>query len=216
MPDQNTPLLLILNGSLRGAEGNTGWLCAEAARQLEGRAAVEVLAVAEGGFSLEALEAALTRADALLLATGTYWHSWGSPMQRLIEVLTPLENLPALFGKPVGALVTMDSVGGAELSARLLSVFGQLGCLVPPCTSLVLSRLAVAATHNGAQDPHDDDIWQLGDLPVVLDNLLASAEGRPYRPWPARSFVRLRGPFPAAGPLELGAPRFLPPAGAGR
>ena len=211
MSAPSAPHLLILNGALRGAAGNSGWLCAEAARLVDGKATVRTIHIAEGGLALDDLDAALRQADAILLATGTYWHSWGSPLQRLIEVLTPLENDPALFGKPVGALVTMDSVGGAELCARLLSVFQQLGCMVPPCSSLVLSRLAVTATHGGADDPHDDDLWQLGDLPIVLYNLLAPAQGLPYRAWPARQFTRLVGDFPAAGPLDLGSPRFLPP-----
>ena len=59
MAEQNKPMVLILNGSLRGADGNTGWLCAEAARQLQGRAQVERITVAEGCFDLEALEAAV-------------------------------------------------------------------------------------------------------------------------------------------------------------
>jgi multimeric flavodoxin WrbA len=235
---------LVLNGALRGALGNTGWLCAEAARALRGRARVRLLHLAEGGFQhlaeggalkpaeggfqhlaeggalkpaeggfdMTELEAALAEADALLLATGTYWHSWGSPMQRLIEVLTPLENTPLLFGKPVGALVTMDSVGGAELGGRLLSVFNQLGCAIPPCTTLVLSRVAVEALAAGAhraEDPNDDT-WQLADLAHVLDNLLAGPEGRPALPWPVRHFDRVQGAYPAAGPLMLGSPRFLP------
>ena len=211
------PTLLVLNGALRGALGNTGWLCAEAARVLEGRATVRLLHLAEGGFDMTELEAALAEADAILLATGTYWHSWGSPLQRLIEVLTPLENTPLLFGKPVGALVTMDSVGGAELAGRLLSVFNQLGCAIPPCTTLVLSRVAVEALAAGAhraEDPNDDT-WQLADLQHVLDNLLAGPEGRPFAPWPVRPFDRVEGAYPAAGPLMLGSPRFLPTGGPG-
>ncbi len=211
------PTLLVLNGALRGALGNTGWLCAEAARVLQGRAQVRLLHLAEGCFDMKSLEAALAEADAILLATGTYWHSWGSPLQRLIEVLTPLENTPLLFGKPVGALVTMDSVGGAELAGRLLSVFNQLGCAVPPCTTLVLSRVAVEALAAGAhraEDPNDDT-WQLADLQHVLDNLLAGPEGRPFAPWPVRPFDRVQGAYPAAGPLMLGSPRFLPTGGPG-
>lgn len=211
------PTLLVLNGALRGALGNTGWLCAEAARLLAGRARVRLLHLAEGSFDMTELEAALAEADAILLATGTYWHSWGSPLQRLIEVLTPLENTPLLFAKPVGALVTMDSVGGAELAGRLLSVFNQLGCAVPPCATLVLSRVAIEALAAGAhraEDPNDDT-WQLADLQHVLDNLLAGPEGRPFAPWPVRPFHRVEGAYPAAGPLMLGSPRFLPTGGHG-
>ncbi len=210
------PSVLLLNGSLRGPAGNTGWLMDEAARRLEGRARCDRVDLADPMVEMEPLAALLRRADALVVGTGVYWHGWGSPLQRFLEALTPFENTDLFFAKPISALITMDSVGGAELCARLLGVFNQFGCRVPPCTSLVLSRVAVEAAAvsragpSGAHDPNDD-VWQIEDLDVVLDNLLAEAEGRPLRPWPFRPLIAPRGAYPAQGRLDLGSPRFLPP-----
>ena len=187
--------MLLLNGSIRGRDGNTGWVLEEVARRVGG----DVLHLAGPMPPVDEVAARCREAPALLVGTGVYWHGWGSPLQRFIEVMTPFENTDVFFGKPVGCVVTMDSVGGAELAARLLGVFNQLGCVVPPCTTLVLSRTATP----------DEDVWSLDDLDVVLDNL----RGKP-RPWPMRPLTAPRGAWPAAGPLDLGSPRFLPIQGA--
>lgn len=218
MPDQ--PHLVLLNGSIRGQTGNTGWLIDEAALRLDPRATVETVHLADPLPDVDDLVASLRRADGFLVGTGVYWHSWGSPLQRFLEVLTPFENTDVFFRKPVGALVTMDSVGGAELCARLVSVFSQFGCLVPPCTSLVLGRVALEASGRTRaappdHDDHDpnDDVWQIEDLDTVLHNLLIAAARapEPYRPWPFRPLLTPRGAWPAVGRLDLGSPRFLPP-----
>jgi NAD(P)H-dependent FMN reductase len=207
---------LILNGSLRGPDGNTGWLLDHAAERLAARGPVDVLHLADPLPDLDALAERLRVADALLVGTGVYWQSWGSPLQRFLEVFTPHENTDLFFGKPVGCVVTMDSVGGSELAARLVAVFTALGCLVPPCTTLVVSRVALEATGRvrplTIADPNDD-VWSLEDLDVVLHNLVAGtrAGDRAWRPWGVRSLVAPVGPYPATGRLDLGSPRFLPP-----
>lgn len=208
--------VLLLNGSIRGAESNTGWLLHEAARRLASRADCALLHLAEAMPSVAEVRTQLEQADAIVVGTGTYWTSWGSPLQRFLEVMTPFENTPAFLGKPVAALVTMDSVGGAELAARLLGVFNQLGCLVPPCSTLVLSRVASARAARPLTeiDAEDDDVWQLADLDLLLHNLTlaATAKGPTWEPWPVRQLIATPGPWPHTGALELGAPRFLPPA----
>ena len=206
--------IVVLNGSIRGPSGNTAWLLDEALRRAGAWASSEVIHLADVHQDLDGLLATLSRADAFLVGTGVYWHSWGSPLQRFLEVLTPFENTEVFFGKPVGVLVTMDSVGGAELSARLTGVFGQLGCVVPPCSSLVIARTAIeAAGHLRTLDEHDpnDDVWSLDDLNVVMHNLLATRRGLPWTPWSVRPLVAPQGPYPTAGLLDLGSPRFLPP-----
>jgi NAD(P)H-dependent FMN reductase len=205
--------VVLLNGSLRGAGGNTGALLSVAARRLEPVAEVDTIELAGPMPALEELEARLSAADALLVGTGVYWHGWGSPLQRLLEVVTPHENTAMFFGKPVAVAVTMDSVGGAELAARLAGSFHALGCLIPPCSTLILSRVAVEAAEASAGGEHDpnDDVWQLRDLDVVLHNLMEGSRfgAQRWRPWPVRALHAARGPYPASGPLDLGSPRFL-------
>lgn len=197
-----TPRLLLLNGSLRGADGNTGWLLREAGRRAGDRAHVVHVDLADAPPSVDDMATLLRGSDALLVGTGVYWHSWGSPLQRFLEAMTPFENTDCFFGKPAGVVVTMDSVGGIEMSSRLQGTLNLLGCGIPPCTSLVLSRLAAAEA--------DDDVWGLDDLDTVVHNLLASVLGGPLTPWPVRHLVAPSGPWPATGRLDLGSPRFLP------
>lgn len=212
-----TPRLLLLNGSLRGPDGNTGWLLAHAADRLRARCSLDVLHLADPLPDLAEIAARLRAADGLVVGTGVYWQSWGSPLQRFLEVFTPHENTDLFFGKPVGCLVTMDSVGGSELAARLVAVFTALGCQVPPCTTLVVSRVALEATGKvrplTLADPNDD-VWSLEDLDVVLHNVLAGTRdgGRDFVPWGVRNLIAPVGPYPATGRLDLGSPRFLPPA----
>ncbi|MCB9677466.1 MAG: NAD(P)H-dependent oxidoreductase [Alphaproteobacteria bacterium] len=206
--------VVVLNGSIRGPEGNTAWLLEEALRRVEGPVTSELLHLSEVDRDMDQLVESLRRADAFLVGSGVYWHSWGSPLQRFLEVLTPYENTDAFFGKPVGVLVTMDSVGGAEICARLHSVFNQFGCTVPPCSSLVIGRVALEAAERvrptGEHDPNDD-VWMLDDLDVVMHNLLAGLRDEAWRPWSFRPLIAPKGAFPAAGRLDLGSPRFLPP-----
>jgi len=209
--------LLLLNGSLRGPDGNTGWLLAHAAERLRGRCEIDVLHLADPLPGMAEIAQRLRAADGLLVGTGVYWQSWGSPLQRFLEVFTPHENTDLFFGKPVGCLVTMDSVGGSELAARLVAVFTALGCQVPPCTTLVVSRVALEATGKvrplALADPNDD-VWSLEDLDVVLHNVIAGtrAGARDFVPWGVRNLIAPEGPYPATGRLDLGSPRFLPPA----
>jgi NAD(P)H-dependent FMN reductase len=208
--------VLVLNGSLRGPDGNTGWLLGYAAERLADRCDVDALHLADPLPDLDALADRLRAADALIVGTGVYWQSWGSPLQRFLEVFTPHENTDLFFGKPVACLVTMDSVGGSELAARLVAVFTALGCLVPPCTTLVVSRVALEASGRPrplALASPNDNVLFLDDLDVVLDNVLeGSRAGRQrYRPWGVRALTAAVGPYPATGRLDLGSPRFLPP-----
>jgi hypothetical protein len=148
-----------------------------------------------------------------MAVTGSYWNNWGSPLQRFIEVITAFENAPALFGKPVACAVTADSVGGAEVASRLQAVFGGLGCWNPPCSTLLLTRVALEAidASKGKPDDPNEDVWRIEDLDVVLKNLsTASAMPRDgWVSWPHVSLQIADGPWPQSGDLDLGTPGFI-------
>ena len=134
-------------------------------------------------------------------------------MQRFIEVTTAFENTPAYFGKPVACAVTMDSVGGIEVAARLQAVFGGLGCWSPPCSTVVLSRTGQEAidASTGNEDDPNNDVWRMDDLQIVLQNLVTAA-AMPRHNWVAWPHTELQipdGPWPGEGPLDLGTPKFL-------
>lgn len=134
--------ILIINGSLRGTTGNSAAVAIAAVKILEHdlQQAVKQLTLAAPLPSVREVYDLLVDCDAFLVISGVYWNNWSSPLQRFIEVMTAFENTPAFFGKPVACAVTMDSVGGIEVTARLQAVFGGLGCWSPPCSTLVLSR----------------------------------------------------------------------------
>src|SRR5450432_2758773 len=160
-----TSCLLLLNGSVRGSTGNTASLLARANSALPEGWHSDTLSLAEYSGSIEAVAARLLAADAFLIGSGVYWGSWGSPLQRFLEVISAYELSSCFLGKPAGAALSVDSVGGLDVAQRLLGAFSLLGCVVPPLSTLVMSRVAAAAS---AADPAaNDDVWQADDLRVV-------------------------------------------------
>lgn len=120
----------------------------------------------------------LTSADAFVLATGTYWDSWGSPLQKFFEDVTHLEGHSCFVGKPAALITTMHSVGGKEVLNRLHGVLNSFGLFIPPMCGFTYSF----ANHLALQNPkagHDDfadDLWRLEDLETVSTNLRLAHE----------------------------------------
>src|SRR6188768_111156 len=200
--------LLLLNGSLRGSDGNSARLLQRAARALPANWRADSLCLADYRGTVEALADRLSSANAFLIGSGVYWGSWGSPLQRFLEVMSSYELSRCFLGKPAGALISADSVGGLDVAQRLLGAFSLLGCLLPPLSSVVLSRAACAAT---AADPEANaDVWQLGDLEVLVRNLvLAQAFSRTaWATWPVRKLGRIAGEYPTHGALSAGLEKF--------
>src|SRR4051812_13935515 len=98
--------MIILNGSIRGAQGTT----ARMLKRIEG----DHVTLADYAGTVDALRERIRAAKQIVIGTGTYWSSWGSPLQRFIEVMTSDEATEVFMGKPLGVVVTMDSVGGAD------------------------------------------------------------------------------------------------------
>ncbi len=207
--------ILIINGSLRGAAGNSEAVARQAEKVLLNDLQQEVvrLTLTDRMPAIRDVYDLLTGCDGLLVITGVYWNNWSSPLQRFIEVATAFENTPAFFGKPVACAVTMDSVGGIEVAARLQAVFAGLGCWSPPCSSIVLSRTgqeAMAASFGQEDDPNED-VWRMADLSIVLQNLaIAAALPRNnWTSWPHRELAIPDGPWPDKDALDMGSPKFL-------
>lgn len=184
------PTLALLNGNPAGDSGNTAAVLARLSAGLAGRATLRLVHLADPTWTDAALHQLIGESDGLVFATGTYWDSWGSPLQRFLEQATVLEAGPALLGKPAAVVVTMHSGGGEAVLSRLQGVLGTLGCLIPPMSGLVYSRAGQLATELATQHgpaeaaAHLDDLWQLAELDVVAHNLLqAIAGGRDYRSW---------------------------------
>jgi chromate reductase len=208
--------ILIINGSLRGTAGNS-YAVSKHAEQLlvnELQQQVTLLTLTDPQPSINDIYKLLFNSDAFLVVTGVYWNNWSSPLQRFIEITTAFENTPAFFGKPVASAVTMDSVGGIEVAARLQAVFGGLGCWSPPCSMVVLSRTGqeAMAASAGSEDDLNEDVWRLDDLNIVLKNLVTAAAmpRNNWLAWPHTGLVIPNGPWPDKGPIDMGTPKFLP------
>ena len=208
--------LLLLEGGVRGAQGDSARALALLGAHAAASFHLDTLGLTEFTGTVEQLVARAQAADALAVGTGTYWGSWGSPLQRFFEVMTPHEMTPVFLGKPAAAVVTMDSVGGADVGMRLLGVLGLFGCAVPPAALVVLSRVGLQAKarrdRDGDRDgDRDRDVWGEDDLRTVADNLARAAEAHTaYVGWDVEPGRALAGRYPHSGPLELGFGRVLP------
>jgi chromate reductase len=199
--------LLVLNGSIRGGAGNTAELLRVAREKVPAGVETREVVLATYDGPVEGLAEELRAAQGLLVGSGVYWNSWGSPLQRFLEVMTAFETSDLFVGKPVGVVVTMDSVGGSDVAERLLGVFSTMGCLVPPLTMVVVSRLATALRDVAG----NEDVWQVDDVEALVHNLALamSAAALPWRSWPVVRPTAIAGRYPATGLLDLGGPDFL-------
>lgn len=130
----------------------------------------------------------LRRADGFVFLTGTYWDSWGSPLQKFFEDMTEFECGDLWLNKPAAVVVSMHSVGGKEVLSRLQGVLNTLGLWVPPFTGLVLSavnELALKAPATKSSRGLQDDLWRKEDLQLIAHNLLQSLQSDlRFQAWP--------------------------------
>ncbi|MBP9682183.1 MAG: NAD(P)H-dependent oxidoreductase [Bacteriovorax sp.] len=174
--------ILILNGSLGGASGNTSELI---------KVATEHLTKSSSQFEVIHLDKAhpdiaskLSWADGFIFTSGTYWDSWGSPLQKFLEETTQFEASDLFLFKPAAVMITMHSVGGKEVLSRLQGVLNTIGLLIPPMSGLVYAL----STHLAMKSPDqsfNDDFWGLEDVEVVIHNLLTAIKKKhDFKAWP--------------------------------
>lgn len=192
--------VLIINGGLAGAEGNSQVVAARCAALLDG------LGVPHDTLLLKdaapgAARAALARAERLVVVSGTYWGGFSSLLQQWFEELTPSEASELWLGKPAAVLVTAHQVGAQSVLFRLQGVLVCFGCLIPPLSGVVISKVGEALRQRAPE--LCDDVWGLEDVATALTNLLAA----PFRPGAFRAWPVDREHF---------AERWLEPAGARR
>ncbi len=134
------------------------------------------------------LQKNLRQADGFVFLTGTYWDSWGSPLQKFFEDMTEFECGELWLNKPATAVVSMHSVGGKEVLSRLIGVLNTLGLWVPPVGGLVLSavnELALNVSPADSAPDLQDDLWRKEDLRLIAHNLLQALHSElQFRAWP--------------------------------
>jgi len=170
----------IINGSLGGRTGNTHNLIKKLRKtinKIDPEIKVRVIHLTPS-FNWLLVRKYIRTSDAFVFCTGTYWQSWGSPMQHLFEKMTELEGKKHLLGKPVGAISTMHSVGGQEVVSRMQGVLCSLGCVIPPFCGFAYSyadHVAHRSRYHGKKLM--DDVWHLEDICALINNVIESMKG---------------------------------------
>lgn len=165
--------ILIMNGSPAGDKGNCALWIKKIKSLLKGQATVDVIHLAKENYGPH-LKKQISDAAGVIFVTGTYWDSWGSPLQKLLEDMTDLEGTPALMGKPAAIFVLMHSVGGKSVLSRLQGVLSTMGFLIPPMSGMVYSLVSDIALKG--KSSHAKDFWQIDDVELILENFLKSCD----------------------------------------
>ncbi len=166
----NKKNILIINGSLGGPTGNTSVLIKKIIELIDDKQfSVEIIHLT---VELIDLEKRLKKADGFIFTSGTYWDSWGSPMQKFLEECTQFEASDILLFKPAAVIITMHSVGGKSVLSRLQGVLNTLGLVLPPMSGLVYSLSTHLALENYSVIDFHDDFWSIEDISVVVHNLI--------------------------------------------
>ena len=168
--------ILILNGSPQGKNGNSQKVAAFIAKK---NVAAEILHLADLSWSeadLHKLFKQLQKAKGFIFITGTYWDSWGSPLQRFLEQVTPLEGSSTFLGKPAMVVVLNHSVGGKAVLSRLQGVLSTLGCLIPPMSGMVYSWVNHQLLNAKKKSESFKDLWSLDDIEDILENFNKALE----------------------------------------
>jgi multimeric flavodoxin WrbA len=178
--------ILILNGSPHGNMGNCQKLISRISKILQTKSTVAIVHLAKSKYSKD-FQKKIQKADAIVFVTGTYWDSWGSPLQELLEKMTELEGSDILLGKPCAVFVLEHSVGGKGVLSRLQGVLSTMGFLIPPMSGMVYSWTSHIVMKN-SKGREADDFWSLEDVERILQNLFLSLEIQiPWLVWPVDS-----------------------------
>lgn len=170
------PHVVIFNGSLSGVQGNTAVLLAEAELFLTRAGATVTYIDLNRDPSLQRVLAEAEKADAFLFGTGTYWDSWGSPMQKFLEETAATEGEDVWLGKPAGILVTAHAVGGKGVLSRLMGILNVYGMAFPPFAGMCYTYVNHHALPS-APEGLVAELWKFEDVRVVCANLLEYLRG---------------------------------------
>lgn len=175
--------ILILNGSLGGNSGNTEFLLERLQKSLSKSEVVHLKDLLDKKIEIKDLKPKLEQADGFVFTSGTYWDSWGSPLQYFLEAATEFEASDIFMGKPAAVMITMHSVGGKGVLSRLQGVLNTLGMLIPPMSGIVYSLAGQLALET--ESTFAEDFWSLDDVDVIAHNLMTAVNREStYKSWP--------------------------------
>jgi multimeric flavodoxin WrbA len=82
---------------------------------------------------MEKIYSLLLKSDGFVIGSPSYWFSVSGLVKNFIDRLTSLENNGFLLeGKIFSAVSCAQETGGEEVSHYLISVFNEMGCIIPP------------------------------------------------------------------------------------
>lgn len=175
--------LLLVDGSVHGSSGNTSAFLDIAEETLSKSCNISRLQLIGSPQRSEILQQ-LEAADGFLFGTGTYWDSWGSPLQKFLEEVTDTEGTALWLGKPAAVIVTMYAVGGKGILSRLQGVLNTFGALIPPMSGIVCSAVNQLALNRQISANNTEDLWRPEDIEVVCHNLWqAMSRKADWRSW---------------------------------
>ena len=174
--------ILILNGSITGNLGNTQTLINLVQEKLVKSEVIHLKDFIEKKISLNDLKLKIKNADGFIFTSGTYWDSWGSPLQFFLEAATEFEGSDIFVGKPAGVIITMHAVGGKSVLSRLQGVLNTMGMMIPPMSGMVYSLAQHLALES--ESTFSEDFWSMEDIDVVIHNVLVSMGNKEYITWP--------------------------------
>lgn len=179
--------ILILNGSLGAKDGNTQEVIKTLEMKLQSKKAttstIHLKDFLDKKISMNDIKKELEKCHAFVFTSGTYWDSWGSPMQYFLEAATEFEASDLFMGKPAAVVITMHSVGGKGILSRLQGVLNTLGMMIPPMSGMVYSLAGKLAEDH--ETSFADDFWSFEDLETVTSNLTQALMPSPkYQAWP--------------------------------
>ncbi len=163
----NKHKVLIINGSINGQSGQSGTISNKIIETFKHLEFKEL--ILNTNQDLKDWDKQVSWADGFIFLTGTYWDSWGSPLQYFLEQTTDWEVSSRWLGKPASVIVTMHSVGGKSVLSRLQGVLNTLGLIIPPLSGLVYSL----NTHLiDKESDHKSDFWNLSEINTLMKNLV--------------------------------------------
>jgi hypothetical protein len=165
--------LLLINGSRHHKSGQSYFLVQKIMQEYHNAWDIDILNL-KGDIEKKSWKEKISNANAYIFLTGTYWDSWGSPLQYFLEEATEWEGTDLWLGKSAAVIVTMHSVGGKAVLSRLQGVLNNFGLSLPPMSGMVLSlaaNLAINGQSSECGNVHFPDLWSLKDLDVIMKNL---------------------------------------------
>lgn len=178
MKNNQIKKILVVNGGIGGRKGNTAVVLNRLSEHLSGRCKTQTVNLADFSYLLPFTSTILNLGkhhvedfDGFVFGTGTYWDSWGSPLQRFFENATEFEGTNTFLGKPAAVIVTMHGVGGKGVLSRIQGVLNTFGMYVPPMSAMIYSTMNQVVLEVDPYNEFASDVWQPRDLEVVANNL---------------------------------------------